>query len=148
MSEVIFVGFLRRLMLFLTGGSIYFALEMLWRGWSHFTMFLAGGCCFLLLGRLEKTDPRLSAIPRGLLGATVITSVELLIGILANGEYGIWDYRDMPLNFHGQICLPFFLLWMPLSLGAMKLYRLVDAGIRNIVLRRGFREHTDKRPSS
>ena len=111
-------------------------------------MFLAGGCCFLLLGRLEKTDPRLSAIPRGLLGATVITSVELLIGILANGEYGIWDYRDMPLNFHGQICLPFFFLWMPLSLGAMKLYRLVDAGIRNIVLRRGFREHTDKRPSS
>lgn len=111
-------------------------------------MFLAGGGCFLLLGKLEKTEPRLPAVFRALLGATVITSVELLIGILANGEYRIWDYRDMPLNFHGQICLPFFFLWMPLSLGAMRLYRWADALVRNTAPQRDCRERTDKRPFS
>ena len=140
--------FLRWSVLFLTGGCIYFALELLWRGWSHFTMFLAGGSCFLLLGRLEKTEPRLPPVLRALLGATVITAVELLIGMLANGAYGIWDYRDMPLNFHGQICLPFFILWMPLSLGAMKLYRFADLLLKNTAPQRDCREHTDKRPFS
>ena len=111
-------------------------------------MFLAGGSCFLLLGRLEKTEPRLPPVLRALLGATVITAVELLIGMLANGEFRIWDYRDMPLNFHGQICLPFFVLWMPLSLGAMKLYRLADQLLKNIAPQRDCREHTDKRPFS
>ena len=111
-------------------------------------MFLAGGSCFLLLGRVEKTDPRLHPLLRALLGATVITSVELLIGMLANGEFRIWDYRDMPLNFHGQICLPFFVLWMPLSLGAMKLYRFADALFKNTAPQRDCRERTDKRPFS
>ena len=148
MPEVILVGVLRRLILFFTGGLVYFGLELFWRGWSHGTMFLAGGACFLLLGRLEKTRPRLPLVPRALLGATVITSVELLIGMLANGEYRIWDYRDMPGNFHGQICLPFFLLWLPLSLGAMKLYGLADRCLRNIIPTTDCREHTGKRPSS
>lgn len=108
------------------GGGSYIALELLWRGRSHVTMFLAGGCCFLLLGRLGQTKPRLPLILRGLAGASVITSVELLIGLLANRDYAVWDYRQMPMNFHGQICLPFFLLWAPLSLGAMELYRALE----------------------
>ncbi len=142
------MGFLRRLFLFITGGSVYLALEFLWRGWSHISMFFAGGSCFLLLGRLDQTQPRLSRVPRAFLGATVITAVELLIGMLANRDYRIWDYRDMPGNFHGQICLPFFLLWMPLSLGAMGLYRLLNRWFKNTVPTIRFREHKDKRPSS
>ena len=142
------MGFLRRLALFLTGGIVYLGLEFLWRGWSHVTMFFAGGTCFLLLGRLEHTRPRLPAIPRAFLGATVITSVELLIGLLANRDYRIWDYRDMPGNFHGQICLPFFLLWLPLSLGAMKLYSILDALFKNKAPTTHYREHKSKWPFS
>jgi hypothetical protein len=29
------------------------------------------------------------------------------------------------MNFLGQICLPFTLLWVPISLGAMVLYKAV-----------------------
>ena len=107
-------------------------------------MFLAGGTCFLLLGKLEKTRPRLPLLPRALMGALVITMVELLVGLIANQDYRIWDYRDLPGNFHGQICLPFFLLWMPLSLGAMWLY----STIRNIARRIYCRGHKDKWPSA
>ena len=60
------------------------------------------------------------------MGAVVITSVELLAGLLANRDYSVWDYRDIPMNFYGQICLPFSVLWVLLSLGAMGLYGLSE----------------------
>ena len=124
--EVIRLKFLKPAALFLVGGSGYVGLELLWRGRSHISMFFAGGVCFLLLGKLNRLQPRLPLLLRGMLGAVAITSVELLAGLIANRDHAVWDYRGMPLNFHGQICLPFSLLWIPLSLGGMLLYDFVD----------------------
>ena len=104
---------------FFLGGGIYVGLELLWRGRSHPSMFLAGGVCFLLLGQLNRVQPRLPLILRALFGALAITQVELLAGLLFNRNYQIWDYRNTPLNFFGQICLPYCLLWIPLSLFAL-----------------------------
>ena len=112
----------KQIPLFLIGGAGYMGLEFLWRGWSHFSMFLAGGTCFLLLGKLNDTRPRLPLLLRGVAGAGVITMVELLAGLVFNRDYSVWDYRHLPGNFHGQICLRFFLIWIPISLGAMWLY--------------------------
>ena len=89
-------------------------------------MFLAGGTCFLLLGKLNAVRPRLPLVLRGIVGAGVITMIELLAGLVFNRDYGVWDYRHLPVNFHGQICLRFFLLWIPLSLGAMALYSFLQ----------------------
>jgi len=122
--EVNNMGFLRKTMFFLLGGTGYIGVELLWRGRSHISMFAAGGLCFLLLGRLTHT--RLSPAVRCILGSGIITGVEMLTGLLVNRTYHIWDYRTMPLNFMGQICLPFSLLWIPLSLGAMVLYRQAE----------------------
>ncbi len=119
----------KKMLLFVLGGCGYMGLECLWRGWSHGSMFLAGGTCFLLLGKLNRTRPRLPWPLRALTGAMVITSVELLAGLLANREYQVWDYRRMPMNFYGQVCLPFSLLWIPVSLGAMFLYEILDRQI-------------------
>ena len=104
-------------------------LELIWRGWSHSSMFFAGGSCFLLLGKLETVRPRLSLPVRALVGAGIITMVEYTAGLLVNRRYAVWDYRAMPMNFHGQVCLPFSLLWIPLSLGAMFLYDALDKGL-------------------
>ena len=87
-------------------------------------MFFAGGSCFLLLGMLRKLP--LGLLSKGLLGAAAITGVEFLVGILLNKNYQVWDYRGLPGNFHGQVCLPFFLLWIPVSLGGMALYHLAE----------------------
>ena len=89
-------------------------------------MFLAGGSCFLLLGKLNAQKPKLRLPLRGLVGAGIITMIELLAGLLFNRRYRVWDYRNLPCNFHGQICLRFFLLWIPLSLAAMQLYEKLD----------------------
>ena len=119
----------KRVLLFCVGGIGYVALEYLWRGWSHSSMFLAGGSCFLLLGKLNSVQPRLNLPLRGLAGAGIITTVELLAGLLVNRDYRVWDYRNLPMNYQGQICLRFFLLWIPISLLAMALHHLLSRRI-------------------
>ncbi len=109
---------------FLLGGGIYTLLELLWRGRSHWSMFLLGGGCFLALGRLGKL--RLPEALRPVVGSLLITLGELTTGLLLNRDYSIWDYRQSPMNFMGQICLGFSLLWMPLSYGAIWIYKWLD----------------------
>ena len=118
----------KKILFFTLGGISYVGIELLWRGRSHESMFLAGGSCFLLLGQLGK---RATWAPvQALLGAGIITGVELLIGLAANRDYSVWDYRNMPLNFKGQICLPYSLLWIPLSLCAISAYQLLDKKLK------------------
>lgn len=96
------------------------ALELIWRRRTHSSMFLAGGSAFLLLGQVGKKMQ--SPVFQAVAGATAITAVELASGLVFNRKYGVWDYRDLPCNFRGQICLPYTLLWAPVSLGGIFLY--------------------------
>ena len=124
--------FWKKLMLFYLGGMIYCALELLWRGWSHGSMFLLGGLCFLLLGKLGRVPSPLPLLPRALVGAMVVTTLELGCGLLVNRSYQVWDYRHMPLNFHGQICLPFVGLWIPVSLLAFYVYDRLEHRLEQV----------------
>ena len=89
-------------------------------------MFLLGGGCFLAIGELGKRFPELGRLPRAVLGSTICTAGELVTGLAFNRDFHIWDYRDLPINFRGQICLPFTLLWVPLSAVAAELYQWLD----------------------
>ena len=126
------MGIFRKTLLFYLGGCAYLGLELLWRGWSHGSMFLAGGICFLLIGHLNEVEPRLPLWGQALAGAGIITMVELAFGLAVNRDFAVWDYRGMPLNFLGQICLPFTLLWIPVSLAAVALYGFLS---RRLLLR-------------
>ncbi len=126
--EVIFlIAFRKRPILFCLGGGLYTALELLWRGRSHISMFALGGGCFLALGRLDRH--RLPPAVRAVTGAGLVTAGELLTGLLVNRDHRVWDYRRLPLNFRGQICLPYSMLWMPVSLLAMEIYRRAEGSL-------------------
>ena len=117
--------------LFLAGGTGYVGLELLWRGRSHASMFLAGGICFLLLGQVNRL--RRPAMPvRCLMGSAAITAVELVTGLVFNRNYSVWDYRSLPMNLMGQVCLPFSLLWVPVSFGGMLLYGLLERQLEKL----------------
>ena len=121
------MDWVRKSILFGIGGGGYVALELLYRGRSHISMFAAGGVCFLLIGQLDSL--RLAWPVKMVCGAGIITCVEFLTGLLVNRNYQVWDYRDQPGNLMGQICPRFMLLWIPLSLLAMVLYRWVSKGL-------------------
>lgn len=109
---------LKYLFLFSFGGIIYVIIEMLWRGYSHWSMFILGGACFLLLGLInEKYTRDIPLILQMLFGAFIITSLEFIAGCILNLWLGlnVWDYYDLPFNILGQICLPYMFLWFLLS---------------------------------
>jgi uncharacterized membrane protein len=56
-------------------------------------------------------------VQQSLIGALLTTFVELISGLILNVwlGLGIWDYSNLPFNFMGQICLPFFFAWIALS---------------------------------
>ncbi len=104
------------------GGVIYGALETLFRGYTHPSMLVTGGLCFSGLYAIEKHSP-LPLPAKACLGALLITAAELIAGCVCNLwlGWGVWDYSHMAYNLWGQICLPFSLLWLVLTLPAYRL---------------------------
>lgn len=121
--------FWKNTLLWYLGGMTYASLELLWRGRTHGSMFALGGACFLLIGKLGQVKPTLSIPLRAVASAGIVTALELGCGLLVNRDYAVWDYRNTPMNFCGQICLPYSLLWIPVSLGAIWLYDRVNGAV-------------------
>jgi uncharacterized membrane protein len=97
---------------------LYYAIEVIWRGRSHPSMFAAGGFCFLIIGGINNAFPwSMSLTWQALIGAAAATAVEFAAGMILNVwlGLGIWDYSRLPLNVMGQICLPYSLAWIALS---------------------------------
>lgn len=114
----------RPLVLFMTGGLIYIMMELLWRGYSHWTMFIVGGLCFVLIGLInEFYTYDIPLVRQMLIGSCIVTAVEFISGCIINLWLGwdIWDYSDMLLNVLGQVCLPYMVLWFLLSGAAIVL---------------------------
>ena len=108
-------------MLFCCGGMTYMTIEMVYRGYSDYTMAGLGGMAFAFIGCINNFIPwKMSLINQCLVGGIlIVTPLEYLFGILFNQTYTIWDYRNIPLNIDGQICLPFTLIWCLLSIVAI-----------------------------
>lgn len=116
--------FWKNTILFYLGGMAYCGLELLWRGRTHGSMFLLGGSCFLMLGKIGNINAPLPF--RAILGGICITAGELAIGLVVNQRFRVWDYRSLPMNFHGQICLLYSLLWIMLSPIGWQIHRTLS----------------------
>ena len=109
---------LKMVVLLLIGGMTYFCIEILWRGYSHISMFFVGGICFIGIGAINEYFPwTLGIVLQSIIGDCFVTFMELASGCILNLKLGlnIWDYSNMPFNLWGQICLPFFFAWIVLS---------------------------------
>lgn len=109
--------FLKYLFLFFLGGAIYYGVEIAYRGYSHFSMFIVGGSCFVFIGLINEKMPWDTWFELQVLYGLLYTlAIEFVSGCILNIylKLNIWDYSNLPLNILGQVCLPFALLWIPL----------------------------------
>ena len=105
--------------LLILGGLLYVVIELLFRGHSHWTMFLLGGICFVLCGLLNEitckgnSTSNMPLTKQMLYGAVIITVLEFITGCVVNLYLGwnVWDYSKLPLNIYGQVSLLFSIAW-------------------------------------
>lgn len=133
-------GACKNLFLFLVGGFAYVGIEILARGFSHWTMFVVGGICFLLVGLLNEETPKMPLIKQMTISCIMITIIEFVSGCILNLGLGldIWDYSDEPFNLFGQICLKHTCYWFLLSFVAI----LLDDWIRHVIFHEPKQQYT------
>ena len=107
------------LFLFCIGGLLYMSIEILYRGYTHWSMGILGGISFVSIGLINEIlslDTPLAI--QALIGSIMITLYEFITGVILNIwlGLGIWDYSNLPFNILGQICLPFSIIWYFLSI--------------------------------
>ena len=86
--------------IFLIGSLGYGALELLFRGYTHWTMMLTGGACLLTLYYLERPFHETPILIKAAGGALIITLYEFSVGLIVNLWYGwnVWNYSLLPGN--------------------------------------------------
>lgn len=114
---------LKHTFLFLVGGTLYFFIEVLFRGFSHPSMFICGGICFLLVGLINEFKFDIPLVWQMLISSIIITVIEFITGVIVNIWLGlnVWDYSLRPFNVLGQVCLLYTIIWFFLSLAAIML---------------------------
>ena len=84
---------------------------------------------------LKKTGNRvwLAVLLSFLVNAAVCTGIDFTTGMVANQDFSLWDYRAMPFNFMGQVCLQNSMVYsIAATLIVWVFYPLLDTALRRM----------------
>lgn len=111
---------------FLMGYFIYSLIEIINRGYTHWTMSLTGGFILMIL-YIINSRKTMTLMKSCFIGSVIITTIEFMVGVFDNiiMNWHVWDYSSMPFNILGQICLLFSCYWFLLCIPAYYLCRFM-----------------------
>lgn len=117
------------ILIFLFGAIAYGAIEIIFRGYTHWTMLLTGGACVLTMYYMQDWLFGLPLVLSALAGAVIITFYEFFVGVTVNLRFGwgVWDYSTLPGNILGQICPKFTFVWFCLCFLFFGAIRIAEA---------------------
>ena len=101
---------MKSLILSIVGGMTYFMIEILWRGYSHFSMFILGSICFLFIGLInEFFTYKMPLWKQQKIATVIILLLELIFGLILNVwlKLNVWDYSGLKFNFMDSISVGF-----------------------------------------
>lgn len=108
-----------------TGGLIYGAIEIMFRGYTHWTMLLLA---FVVSIPLDAFNEHIGwdwpLWKQAIFGGTIITIAEFIVGCVLNLwlKMNVWDYSNLPFNLFGQICPQFWAAWCGLATIAIPVF--------------------------
>lgn len=116
------------ILIFLVGGFGYGLLEILFRGFTHWSMIITGGSALLILYLINLALPNTPTILKAFIGALSITIIEFSVGIIVNKvfSFGVWDYTGTPGNILGIITPSFSLIWFMISLIMISVFKNIQ----------------------
>ena len=119
--------------IFIIGGIGYGLLEIIFRGFTHWSMVITGGSALVSLYLINHAFPNTSIITKAFAGCTTITILEFTVGLIVNKLYsfGVWDYTGSPANVFGIISLKFSLCWFAISFIMIALFITMQKIIRS-----------------
>lgn len=119
--------------IFGVGAVGYGLIEVIWRGYTHWSMLCAGGLSFLGLSTISKTMKNSNLFKKALAGCGIITAIEFIFGAVFNLilKKDVWDYSRMPLNIKGQVCALYSFFWLVLSM----IFVPLSGKVRNRLMR-------------
>jgi uncharacterized membrane protein len=99
------------------GGILYYTIELIYRGFSHWSMFILAFICFIIMGGLNEWFKWETPLwKQSIISGTICTTLEFVTGCIVNLWLGlnVWHYDKFDIL--GQVSLPFFFIWCGLSL--------------------------------
>lgn len=122
--------------IFTFGGLVYCLLEIIWRRYTHWTMAITGGLCFLVLFKIYTKFKNMALVSKCFIGSFVITTIEFISGCIVNLwlKMNVWDYSKLPMNIMGQICLPYSFLWGLISIPINCISKKINKRRHNIAI--------------
>ncbi len=114
--------------IFLFGGFGYGLLEILFRGFTHWSMIITGGSALLILYLINLALPNTPTILKAIIGALSITTIEFTVGVIVNKvfSFAVWDYTGTPGNILGIITPSFSLIWFMISLIMISVFKNIQ----------------------
>lgn len=111
-----FKSLMRLLFFYCFAGGLYMTLELIYRQYTDYHMFyLAGIIGLLLLVINEWLEYDTDFLLQVFICGSCALIAEFICGLMFNADYHIWDYRELPFNYMGQIQLYFAIIWYILS---------------------------------
>ena len=103
---------------FIIGAIGYAAIEIIWRGRTHWSMMIAGGLAFVLFSIVAERLEGKSIFIKAAVCALGVTVIEFIFGVIFNLwlKMNVWDYSYMPFNLLGQVCPAYTLLWVGMAI--------------------------------
>ncbi len=134
------VKFKEFLYVYAIGSIVYMFIEVLWRGFTHWTMGIVGGVCFFAIFIIDEYFQHKPLLQRAFYSALFVTVMELLTGLVVNRclNFAVWDYSGMRFNFMGQISLLYSILWYFLCIPAHVLCKLLRHRIFGVKANKNF----------
>ena len=117
----------KALRIFSIGFFGYGLIEIMFRGYTHWSMLLTGGACMLTLSYFDLAYKNAPLLLKAIGGSVIITIFEFSVGTIVNLLFhmNVWDYSLLPFNLLGQICLPFSILWFFICLILLVISKLL-----------------------
>ena len=115
-------------LLFILGAVGYAAIEVIFRGRTHWSMMIAGGLCLILFSMVSELLSGRSILLKAALCAVGVTAIEFIFGVIFNIwlGMGVWDYSDRSFNILGQVCPAFTIIWAGIAIAFLPLADIIN----------------------